>query len=140
MFADAVSGQILCLCVSAGKEADLKLVAKSRVGLSPRIRCVADLAYMGLGKRFAQVNVPHRKPPNRNGVVRQLTEAQRQANKVQRRERVGIEHLIRRLKVFALLAQRYRNRRKRFGLRVNLIAALVNRDRNYTNLNAQKHL
>ena len=106
-------------------------MAKSRVGLSPRIRCVADLAYMGLGKRFAQVDVPHRKPPNRNGAVRALTGEQRQANKVQRRARVGIEHLIRRLKVFALLSQRYRNRRKRFSLRVNLIAALVNRDQSH---------
>jgi hypothetical protein len=32
----------------------------------------------------------------------------------------------RRLKIFRILGERYRNRRKRFGLRFNLIAALVN--------------
>ena len=37
-----------------------------------------------------------------------------------------VEHAIRRLKVFRLLGERYRNRRKRFGLRLNLIAALTN--------------
>ncbi len=31
------------------------------------------------------------------------------------------------LKTFRILSERYRNRRKRFGLRINLIAALVNR-------------
>ena len=40
--------------------------------------------------------------------------------------RVVVEHAIRWLKVFRLLGERYRNRRKRFGLRVNLIAALAN--------------
>ena len=37
-----------------------------------------------------------------------------------------IEHIFGRLKVFKILAERYRNRRKRFCLRFNLIAALYN--------------
>jgi hypothetical protein len=32
----------------------------------------------------------------------------------------------RQLKIFRILAERYRNRRKRFGLRFNLIAAIIN--------------
>lgn len=40
--------------------------------------------------------------------------------------RVRIEHLIRHLKIFHIFAGRYRNRRKRFGLRLNLIAGLLN--------------
>lgn len=35
-----------------------------------------------------------------------------------------IEHVNRRLKIFKILAERDRNRRRRFGLRCNLIAAL----------------
>ena len=42
------------------------------------------------------------------------------------RERIVIEHVNRRLKIFKILAERYRNRRRRFGLRCNLIAALYN--------------
>lgn len=42
------------------------------------------------------------------------------------RERIVIEHVNRRLKIFRILAERYRNRRRRFGLRCNLIAALYN--------------
>lgn len=41
---------------------------------------------------------------------------------------MAIEHVIRRLKVFRILTERYRNRRKRFGLRFNLIAAIYNRE------------
>ncbi|MBT7070475.1 MAG: IS5/IS1182 family transposase, partial [Anaerolineae bacterium] len=36
------------------------------------------------------------------------------------------EHVIGKLKVFRILSERYRNRRKRFGLRFNLIASLYN--------------
>lgn len=42
------------------------------------------------------------------------------------RERVVIEQVNRCLKIFRILAERYRNRRRRFGLRCNLIAALYN--------------
>ncbi len=41
-------------------------------------------------------------------------------------ERIGIEHVNRRFKIFRILAERYRNRRRRYGLRCNLIAALYN--------------
>ncbi|MDQ3634843.1 MAG: IS5/IS1182 family transposase, partial [Acidobacteriota bacterium] len=36
------------------------------------------------------------------------------------------EHIIRHLKIFRILSERYRNRRRRFMLRVNLIAGLYN--------------
>ncbi len=39
-----------------------------------------------------------------------------------------IEHVNRRLKVFRIFSQPYRNRRKRFGLRCHLIAGIYNYD------------
>jgi len=41
-------------------------------------------------------------------------------------QRIGVENVIRRLKRFRILSSRYRNRRKRFCLRVNLIAGIYN--------------
>ncbi|MEH2051373.1 MAG: IS5/IS1182 family transposase, partial [Nostoc sp.] len=38
----------------------------------------------------------------------------------------GIEHINRRLKIFKILGDRYRNRRRRYGLRCNLLAAIYN--------------
>ena len=42
------------------------------------------------------------------------------------RGRIHIEHVIGKLKVFAILCQRAGNRRRRFSLRFNLIAAIYN--------------
>jgi len=40
--------------------------------------------------------------------------------------RIAVEHALRTLKRFRILSGIYQNRRKRFGLRLNLIAAIVN--------------
>jgi len=42
--------------------------------------------------------------------------------------RITVENILRCLKVFRILSERYRNRRKRYGLRFNLLAALYNRE------------
>ncbi|MCE7935044.1 MAG: IS5/IS1182 family transposase, partial [Chlorobi bacterium CHB2] len=47
-------------------------------------------------------------------------------NREHSRKRIVIEHVFARLKVFKILSERYRNRRKRFELRFNLIAAIHN--------------
>jgi transposase len=55
-----------------------------------------------------------------------LNQEQKSSNRVLSRQRILIENIIRRLKIFRILSERYRNRRKRFGLRFNLIAAIYN--------------
>jgi hypothetical protein len=55
-----------------------------------------------------------------------LTDAQKQFNKELAKERVVIEHIIRHLKIFRIVSGKYRNRRRRFILRMNLIAGLYN--------------
>jgi hypothetical protein len=40
--------------------------------------------------------------------------------------RITIENIIREVKIFRIIAEKYRNRRKRFALRFNLIAAIYN--------------
>lgn len=57
-----------------------------------------------------------------------LNPDEKESNRRLAQERMAIEHVIRRLKVFRILTERYRNRRKRFGLRFNLIAAIYNRE------------
>ncbi|MCU7226141.1 hypothetical protein OC498_14850, partial [Acinetobacter bohemicus] len=41
------------------------------------------------------------------------------------KRRIGIEHVFGSLKTFKILAERYRNRGKRLGLRFNLIAGMA---------------
>lgn len=53
-----------------------------------------------------------------------LTVEQKAANRELARKRIFVEHVIGKVKTFRILSERYR--RKRFGLRFNLIASLYN--------------
>ncbi len=118
---DATTQQVICTFFGKGRPHDFKLFKASGVHFHPLIESLQDKGYQGLQKLHAHCRLPKKKP--REG---KLTAADKAYNRQLARERVGIEHVNRRLKVFRILSGRYRNRRKRFGLRCNLIAALYN--------------
>lgn len=89
--------------------------------MSAQTQCLADSGYLGLKKRHSNSRLPHKKSK-----LHPLTEAQKADNQQLSSERFLVEHIIRSMKIFRILAERYRNRRKRFGLRFNLIAAIYN--------------
>ena len=64
--------------------------------------------------------------PKRKTKKNPLTKEDKQNNQHLARERVLNENVIGLLKRFKILADRYRNRRKRFCLRFNLIAGIYN--------------
>ena len=64
--------------------------------------------------------------PTRRSKKQPLTGNQKHANREQSRKRILIENVMGSLKRFKIIAERYRNRRGRFGLRFNLIAAIYN--------------
>jgi hypothetical protein len=79
-------------------------------------------SYLGSAGILARIShLPKKKPRGGN-----LSASDKAYNRQLARQRVSVEHVNRRLKVFRILSGRYRNRRKRFGLRCNLIAALYN--------------
>lgn len=82
---------------------------------------LADKGYQGMAKLHASSCTPTQKPRKAK-----LDRFERQHNRWLARLRVVAEHVNRRLKIFRILAERDRNRRKRFGLRFNLIAAILN--------------
>ena len=82
---------------------------------------LADSGYQGLNK----LHEKSRTPKKRSKKV-QLTKEERRANRELSRRRIVVENVIRSLKIFRILLERYRNRRKRFALRFNLIAGLYN--------------
>ena len=51
---------------------------------------------------------------------------EKQYNRALAKLRLSIEHVNAKLKVFRILSERYRCRRRRFGLRFNLIAGIYN--------------
>ena len=83
----------------------------------------ADKGYQGIKKLHRNSETPHKKPYCGN-----LTREQRAENRELARERIVVEHVNRRFKVFRVLSDRYRNRQSRYGLRVNLVAGIYNLD------------
>jgi hypothetical protein len=55
-----------------------------------------------------------------------LTQADKKNNRAISSKRAFNEHVIGIMKRFKIIADRYRNRRRRFGLRFNLIAGIYN--------------
>ncbi len=94
---------------------------QSKISLSSTIECLVDKGYQGIKKLHANSQLPQKKP--RKG---RLSDEDKKKNRELARKRVIGEHVNRKLKIFKILADRYRNRRKRFGLRFNLIAGLYN--------------
>lgn len=84
-------------------------------------RCLEDAGYQSLSRFHAASQTPIKRSKHHS-----LRPEQKAANRQLARQRIRVEHLLRKLKVFHLLSERYRNRRQRFGLRFNLIAAVYN--------------
>ena len=68
----------------------------------------------------------HSRIPIKKTKKKSLRKEQKKFNKRLAKERIVVEHVHRRLKIFRILSSRYRNRRRRFGLRINLIAGIYN--------------
>jgi hypothetical protein len=82
---------------------------------------LADAGYQGPTKLHLNSKTPAKKTK-----LHPLSQEQKISNEALSQERVLIENIIHGLKIFCILSERYRNRRKRFGLRFNLIAAIYN--------------
>lgn len=113
--------QIVSIQIDRERVHDLS-VARKHVKELYIYRCImGDLAYKGFKEIKTKLFIPIKKPRKI-----ELTTDAKKINKEISRRRIGIEHINSRLKCFRILSKRYRNRRKRFGLRVNLIAGLIN--------------
>ena len=121
---DKTTKEIICVKTSEGKRHDFKLFKDSRLPIHKDITAETDSGYQGIKEIHNNSEHPKKKP--KNGV---LTDEERAANRRISRSRISNEHAIGFLKRFSILSERYRNRRRRFGLRLNLIAAICNMDR-----------
>jgi DDE superfamily endonuclease len=113
--------QVICTAQGRGPTHDFALYKQSKVEPEENIEMLADSGYQGLDK------LPEKsKTPKKRSKKGSLTKAERKANRELSRRRIEVEKVIRSLKIFRILLERYRNRRKRFSLRFNLIAGLYN--------------
>ena len=131
--------KIICTAHGTGKEHDFQLFKRSKVKPIESIEVLADKGYQGLNKIHSSSYIPIKKPKKKG-----LTNRQKEYNRELARHRIYVEHVIRCLKIFRILAQPYAalmrhrllcrlgklcfpHRRRRFKLRFNLISGLYNR-------------
>ncbi len=102
--------QIISIQVATGRTHDLTIARKYAKEFA-NFKCVmADLAYKGFKEIKSKLLIPIKKSKNI-----ELSREAKRINKEISRRRIRIEHINSKLKVFRILGERYRNRRKRFG-------------------------
>jgi len=84
---------------------------------------LADSGFQGIEDMHFACWIPHKKSKNKP-----LTVAQKRVNKALSSIHIYIEHVIRRIKRFKIFSSRYRNKRKRHGLRMSLMCGIYNFD------------
>jgi len=112
---------VICTNYSNGKRHDFRLFKESRIKIHESIKALTDNGYQGLQKIHNKTFMPKKKSKKRP-----LTQEERRQNRELSSQRVVNEHVIGKIKRFKIVTDRYRNRRKRFGLRFNLIVGVYN--------------
>lgn len=105
-----------------GSVHDFKLYQNS-VGdaVCERIKVQVDSGYLGISKLHWNSEVPKKKSK-----YHPLSVAEKLENRRISCERVFVENVIAKIKVFKILSNKYRNRRKRYGLRMALVCGIIN--------------
>ena len=85
------------------------------------IKILGDSGYQGIAKLHENSETPKKKP--RGGA---LSAEEKSENRRISRERILIENINAKIKVFKITANKYRNHRKRFVLRMSLICGIIN--------------
>ena len=118
---DQKSKRIISTAFASGKKHDLRLFKESGNYIHKDILTLIDTGYIGIDKIHAHSILPAKKSKNRP-----LTNEDKKWNREISSVRVLCENVIGMLKRYKILSERYRNQRKRFDLRFNLIAGFYN--------------
>ena len=118
---------IMCVATAFGSMHDLTLFRHSGMRVHRETALIGDAGYQGIWHDHGHSITPHK-----DSKANPLTSEERQENRVLASTRLRVEHVIRQLKIFRVLKDVYRHRRRRFSLRVNLIAALCNHSNSTT--------
>ncbi|TDG95422.1 transposase family protein [Cardinium endosymbiont of Culicoides punctatus] len=82
---------------------------------------LADSGYQGIENIHNDSIIPYKSSKNNP-----LTPEKKVYNQILARDRVLVEHKIRSIKVFKIIGNRYRNKRKRYDIKFEIVAGLVN--------------
>ncbi len=120
---DKKSKAVICTNFSNGKKPAFKLFKEGQIRWTKETRALRGSGYTGIQKIQSRTRLSKKRQKGKP-----LTKEEKQANRAIATKRVLNENVIGYLKRFKILSDRYRNRRKRFGLPFNLIAGIYNAD------------
>ena len=121
MVVDKKTQQVICTDFSNGRKHDFRLFKESKILIHPGVKAITDTGYQGIQKIHNNSELPKKRSKKKP-----LTKDDKKNNRRLARDRALNENVIGMLKRFKIIADKYRNRRKRFGLRFNLIAGIYN--------------
>lgn len=110
-----------------GKVHDFK-IHKSSDPIPIQTKVYGDSGYQGLKKLCKNGKTPIKRTKKKA-----LTYWQKLYNKIIAKRRIKVENVIAELKNFRILSNRYRNKRKGYNLKFNIIAGIVNFKNDFTN-------
>ena len=113
--------QVICTAFCEGKKHDLALFEDAGFHMQEETLALVDSGFQGMQHAHPETWLPVKKSKKKP-----LTEEEKRRNKELSSRRVLVENVIGSIKRFKIVSCRYRNRRKRFSLRFNLIAGIYN--------------
>ncbi len=113
--------KVLFTSFAEGKKHDFKLLKESKLFIPKDTKAQGDTGYQGIQKIHTQSTTPRKRKRGEK-----LSKEDKKFNHALSSKRIFVEHVIGKIKIFKIVADKYRNRRKRFGLRFNLIAGIYN--------------
>jgi len=116
---------IICTELFNGKAHD-GTIFKKTTPVNPNILVLGDSGYRGIQKVHANTQLPIRHKEDIAKLSQEQQATRKATNKEISSKRMKIEHVIGRVKVFKIVADKCRNQRKRLLLRFNLICGIVN--------------
>jgi IS5 family transposase len=122
---DRASERIISVDIFNGKAHD-GTIFKSTLHISAEITALLDSGYRGVQRVHKKSMIVMKHKADLDKLNEEQQQEQRKKNKEISSCRMKVEHIIGRIKRFNIVSQRYRNRRRRFGLRMNLICGIIN--------------
>lgn len=89
--------------------------------LPPDSTAFVDSGYQGIDKLHPAAEFPYKATKDKP-----LSKEEKEYNRALSRIRVKVENVLGQIKVFRILSDRYRNKSKRYGIKFNIIAGIVN--------------
>jgi hypothetical protein len=111
------------ICHKKGRKHDYYIYKKNHPVTPKQVVNVVDLGYLGVEKDFPEQlsALPYKKKKNQD-----LSQEEKEYNKIHSRKRIIVEHTICRLKKYRIMRDIFRNKLRKYDRISDIVAGLVN--------------